>query len=64
MTFFGLGYEHSIVNLFLVPTGMLLEAPVRFDVWLVWNQLPATLGNIAGGAVRTGLALVWSYGRR
>lgn len=64
MTFFGLGYEHSIVNMFVIPAGMLLGAPIGLGTWWVWNQIPATLGNIAGGAVLTGLILAWSYGRR
>ena len=28
MTFFALGFEHSVVNMFLIPSGMLLGAPI------------------------------------
>jgi len=57
MTFFAQGYEHSIVNMFLIPAGMLLGAPVSTSQWWVWNQVPVTLGNIVSGALFTGLAL-------
>jgi formate/nitrite transporter len=63
-TFFGLGYEHSVVNMFVMPAGMLAGAPITLDTWWQWNQVPATLGNIIGGAFPTGLALAWSYGRK
>jgi formate/nitrite transporter len=60
-TFFAHGYEHSIVNMFVIPAGMLLGAPVSARDWWIWNQIPVTLGNIFAGAVLTGLALAVSY---
>ena len=57
MTFFAQGYEHSIVNMFLLPTGMLFGAPVSVSQWWLWNQIPVTLGNLFAGVVLTGLAL-------
>ncbi len=62
MSFVALGYEHSIVNLFVIPAGMLVGAPVTLADWWLWNQVPSTLGNVVGGAVLTGLALVWTQG--
>ena len=59
--FFALGYEHAVVNMFLIPTGMLLGAKVGFYDWWVWNQIPVTLGNLVGGFVCTGLALYSTY---
>lgn len=56
-TFFAHGYEHSVVNMFLIPVGMLFGAPVSIRQWWLWNQLPVTLGNLVGGVVLTGLAL-------
>jgi len=61
MTFFALGYEHSIVNMFVIPAGMMLGAPVSTADWWLWNQIPVTLGNIVGGAVLTGGALYATY---
>jgi formate/nitrite transporter len=55
--FFALGFEHTVVNMFIIPTGMLMGAKVTVFDWLVWNQIPVTLGNLVGGCVFTGLAL-------
>ena len=57
MTFFAHGYEHSIVNMFLIPTGILFGAPISLTQWWIWNQIPVTLGNLVSGALLTGLAL-------
>src|SRR5438876_6724291 len=55
--FLALGFEHAVVNMFIIPTRMLLGAKVSvYDRW-VWNQIPVTLGNLVGGFVFTGLAL-------
>jgi formate/nitrite transporter len=62
--FFAHGYEHSIVNMFLIPAGMMLGAPVSMKQWWWWNQIPVTLGNIIAGAIFTGIALWYTYGRK
>src|SRR6185312_630235 len=59
--FFALGFEHAVVNMFVIPTGMLLGAKVSLGDWWLWNQIPVTLGNIIGGFVFTGLALYVTY---
>jgi len=59
-TFFALGYEHSIVNMYVIPTGMLLRAPVSVGAWWMWNQIPVTLGNIVSGTLFTAVPLVFS----
>ncbi len=63
-TFFAHGYEHSIVNMFAIPAGMLLGAPVSSAQWWWWNQIPVTLGNIVAGALLTGAAFWLTYARR
>jgi formate/nitrite transporter FocA (FNT family) len=62
--FFGHGFEHAVVNMFLIPTGMLLGAKTTVADWWLWNQIPVTLGNLAGGFLFTGLALYVTYGRK
>jgi len=57
LTFFAQGFEHSVVNMFVIPAGMLLGARVGPGEWWLWNQLPVTVGNVIGGLVFTGLAL-------
>lgn len=59
--FFALGFEHAVVNMFVIPTGMLLGAKVSLSDWWLWNQIPVTLGNVVGGFVFTGLALYTTY---
>src|SRR4029077_13305995 len=61
LTFFAQGFEHSVVNMFVIPAGMLMGAHVSMADWWLWNQLPVTLGNIAGGAIFTGLALHFTH---
>jgi formate transporter len=61
LTFFAQGFEHSIVNMYVIPSGMMLGAPVSGSQWWFWNQVPVTLGNIVSGAVFTGLALYYTY---
>jgi len=57
LIFFGQGFEHSVVNMFVIPTGMLMGAKVSMAQWWLWNQIPVTLGNVVGGFLFTGLAL-------
>ncbi len=63
-TFFAQGYEHSIVNMFVIPAGKFLGAPVSTVNWWLWNQVPVTLGNILSGALFTGLAMYATYSVR
>jgi formate transporter len=59
--FFAQGFEHSVVNMFLIPTGIMLGAKVGVTDWWLWNQIPVTLGNFVGGFVFTGLPLYLTY---
>jgi formate/nitrite transporter len=61
MTFFALGFEHSVVNMFVIPAGMMLGAPISVGQALLWNLLPVTIGNIIGGTLLTGMALYATY---
>lgn len=53
--FFGQGFEHAVVNLFVIPAGMMLGADVGLSDWWIWNQIPVFFGNFVGGALGTGL---------
>ena len=55
--FFAQGFEHSVVNMFVIPLGMMLGAKTTLSQWWLWNQIPVTLGNFVGGYLFTGLAL-------
>jgi len=55
--FFAQGFEHAVVNMFLIPAGMMMGAKITFADWWLWNQIPVTLGNFAGGFLF--IALPW-----
>ncbi|MDE2470487.1 MAG: formate/nitrite transporter family protein, partial [Bradyrhizobium sp.] len=57
--FFALGFEHTVVNMWLFPTGILAGAHVSLYDWWVWNQIPVTIGNILGAMVLNGT--LWYY---
>lgn len=59
--FFGMGWEHLIVNMFIIPSAMLYGAPITMGDWWIGNELPVTIGNFVGGFVFTGLAVGWIY---
>jgi formate transporter len=59
--FFAQGFEHSVVNMFIIPTGMMMGAKVTVAQWWLWNQIPVTLGNLVGGFIFTGLAIYMTY---
>jgi formate/nitrite transporter len=61
LTFFAQGYEHSIVNMFVIPAGKFFGAPISLRQWWIWNQIPVTLGNIVSGVLLTGLALYFTF---
>lgn len=58
MCFVAIGYEHSVANMFFIPLGMMYGAQVTLSEFLFSNLIPATLGNIVGGAVFVG-GLYW-----
>ena len=59
--FFAQGFEHSVVNMFIIPTGMMMGAKVTVADWWLWNQIPVTLGNLVGGFTFTGFAIYMTY---
>jgi formate/nitrite transporter len=64
LTFFAQGFEHSVVNMFAIPAGMMMGAEVSVRDWWLWNQIPVTVGNIVGGMLFTGMALQLTYRKR
>jgi formate/nitrite transporter len=57
--FFALGYEHSVVNMFIIPSGMMMGAHVSIRDWWLWNQIPVTAGNLIGALVFVALPMLW-----
>ena len=63
MLFFYMGFEHSIVNMFLFPSGLLMGADFTVMDYLLWNEIPTVVGNLVGGLLFVGLPLYFTYGR-
>ena len=63
MLFFYMGFEHSIVNLFLFPSGLMLGADFSIVDYLVWNEIPTVLGNLVGGFTFVGLTIYATHVR-
>jgi formate transporter len=57
MLFFAMTFEHSIVNMFLFPSGLLLGGKFSIMDYLIWNEIPTVVGNLIGGLAFTGLTL-------
>ena len=57
MVFFAMTFEHSIVNMFLFPSAMILGGNFSIMDYLIWNEIPVVLGNLVGGLALTGLTL-------
>lgn len=63
MLFFYMGFEHSIVNMFLFPSGLLLGGDFSLTDYLLWNEIPTVLGNLVGGLTFVGLTLYATHAR-
>jgi formate/nitrite transporter len=57
MLFFFMTFEHSIVNMFLFPSGLLLGGKFTWFDYIFWNEIPTVVGNLVGGLAFTGLTL-------
>ncbi len=63
MLFFFTGFEHSIVNMFLFPFSMIMGGDFTVMDYLLWNEIPTALGNLAGGFLLVGLPLYLTHVR-
>ncbi|NOQ34704.1 MAG: formate/nitrite transporter family protein [Methylococcaceae bacterium] len=61
MLFFFMGFEHSIVNMFLFPFSMIMGGNFTLLDYLVWNEIPTVLGNLIGGSLFVGLPLYYTH---
>jgi formate/nitrite transporter len=61
MAFVTIGFEHSIANMFFIPTAIFYGSPVSWSQFFVNNLIPATLGNIVGGSLLVGAIYGFVY---
>jgi formate/nitrite transporter len=57
MLFFAMAFEHSVVNMFLFPSAMMMGGAFSISDYFIWNEIPTALGNLVGGLAFTGLTL-------
>jgi formate/nitrite transporter len=63
MLFFAMVFEHSVVNMFLFPSALILGGNFSVMDYIVWNEIPTVLGNLVGGLAFTGLTLYTTHVR-
>ena len=63
MLFFYMVFEHSIVNMFLFPSALMMGGDFSIFDYLWWNEIPTVLGNLVGGLTFTGLTLYATHVR-
>ena len=64
LVFFYMGFEHSIVNMYLFPSGLMLGGKFTIMDYLLWNEIPTVLGNLVGGLTFVGATLYSTYYKR
>jgi len=63
LVFFYMGFEHSVVNMFLFPSGLMLGGDFSIVDYFVWNEIPTVVGNLVGGLAFVGLTLHATHAR-
>jgi formate/nitrite transporter len=57
MAFVAIGFEHSVANMFFIPTGLMEGGESSAGDFIAKNLIPVTLGNIIGGSGLTATIL-------
>jgi len=63
MVFFAMVFEHSVVNMFLFPSALIMGGHFSIMDYFIWNEIPTVVGNLVGGLSFTGLTLYATHVR-
>jgi formate transporter len=63
MLFFFMTFEHSVVNMYLFPSALIMGGAFSIADYFVWNEIPTVIGNLVGGVTFTGLTLYSTHVR-
>jgi formate/nitrite transporter len=63
LVFFYMTFEHSVVNMFLFPSALMMHGAFSISDYFIWNEIPTVLGNMLGGLMFTGATLYSTHGR-
>ena len=61
LIFFYLGFEHSIVNMFLFPSGIMLGGQFTWSDYFLYNEIPTVIGNVVGGLTFVGAMIYGTH---
>lgn len=64
MAFVAMGFEHCVANMFFIPVAIFHGADITWMDFIVKNLIPATLGNIVGGALFVGTSYWYVYDKK
>ena len=64
MVFFFMTFEHSVVNMFLFPSAIMMGGKFSIADYFIWNEIPTLVGNIVGGIAFTGLMLYATHAQK
>jgi formate/nitrite transporter len=64
MAFVAMGFEHSIANMYFLPLSIMEGGELGWGQMVISNLIPATLGNIVGGAFFVGFLYWFSYDKQ
>lgn len=62
MAFVATGYDHVVANMFIIPFGMMLGAPVTVGHYIVYSLIPTLIGNMAASIVMISFTYSMCYG--
>ena len=63
MLFFFMTFEHSVVNMFLFPSALMMGGNFSVLDYFIWNEIPTVIGNLVGGFAFVGLTLYSTHVR-
>jgi formate/nitrite transporter len=62
-TFVGIGLEHSIANLFIIPLALMVGAPISIGAMITKNLIPVIIGNGIAGSLIVAASYSYQFGR-
>ncbi len=62
MAFVAIGLDHVVANMFIVPFGMCLGAPITVGHYIVYSMIPTLIGNMASSIVMISFTYSMCYG--
>lgn len=62
-TFVGIGLEHSVANMFILPLALMCGAPLTLSDIIFKNLIPVIIGNGIAGAIIVAASYSYQFGR-